>query len=360
MNPINHINQANCGVQLIDPIKDPRWDKFVEAHPFGWICHLSGWKKVLEQSFNHMKGYYFVLMDRSGKIKAGLPVFHVRSWITGNRMVSVPFGTLFDPLVSSPRTLDMLLSRVFVLQRTMKARYTEIRTLHTADLFQGVSAISLYKHHFLMLDREPEQLKRTFHRSCVRQRISRGIKSGLCMKTGKNESDLQEFYRLQLMTRKRHNLPTQPYRFFRLLWNTFYPSGRVCVLLALKDDRTVAAMMLFKFRNRVSVEYAASDDFFMKMSPNHFLFWKAIKLAWQEGYKMFDFGRTASDNKGLMDFKRRWGTQEVDLPQVFLPENACNEAAVNGWKRRLVMQLCRYAPDVFQKIIGDFCYHHLG
>ena len=28
----------------IDPLKDPRWDTFVENHPFGWIVHLSGWK----------------------------------------------------------------------------------------------------------------------------------------------------------------------------------------------------------------------------------------------------------------------------------------------------------------------------
>jgi hypothetical protein len=29
---------------LIDPARDPRWDRFVKKHPFGWITHLSGWK----------------------------------------------------------------------------------------------------------------------------------------------------------------------------------------------------------------------------------------------------------------------------------------------------------------------------
>ena len=36
-------------LQSIDPLKDSRWDGFVAGHPFGWVCHLSGWKKVLEE-----------------------------------------------------------------------------------------------------------------------------------------------------------------------------------------------------------------------------------------------------------------------------------------------------------------------
>ena len=35
---------------LIDPASDSRWDEFVAAHPYGWICHLAGWKKVLEDT----------------------------------------------------------------------------------------------------------------------------------------------------------------------------------------------------------------------------------------------------------------------------------------------------------------------
>ena len=74
-------------------------------------------------------------------------------------------------------------------------------------------------------------------------------------------------------------------------------------------------MLLSKFRDRVSGEFVAVDPAFQNISPNHFLFWEAIKSACEEGYRIFDFGRTSPRNVGLMDFKRRWGTQVTDLPQ---------------------------------------------
>jgi len=61
--------------KLIDPITDRRWDKFVESHPFGRVYHVSGWKRVLGKTFNHMKGYYFVIVDENNNINAGFPVY---------------------------------------------------------------------------------------------------------------------------------------------------------------------------------------------------------------------------------------------------------------------------------------------
>ena len=68
----------NGNVQIINPITDDRWDRFVESHPFGWICHLSGWKKMLESTFPHIKGHYIALLDSNGNIQAALPIFEVR------------------------------------------------------------------------------------------------------------------------------------------------------------------------------------------------------------------------------------------------------------------------------------------
>ena len=61
-------------VAIIDPDQDPRWDEFVLSHPAGWLCHLSGWKRVLESAFKQMRGHYLVLQERpAGEIRAGLP-----------------------------------------------------------------------------------------------------------------------------------------------------------------------------------------------------------------------------------------------------------------------------------------------
>ena len=351
-------------VILIDPVEDPRWDQFVIDHPFGWICHLSGWKQVLEKSFRHMKGYYFALVDEDNRITAGLPIYEVKSKLTGNRLVSIPFATLCDPLISKQEDMNMLFQPIFELLKKLKSKYIKIGTLFSHALIQNntFGVVDFYKHHYLPLNSSLEQLKKKFHRTCVRQRITRAAESNLKIKRGEDESDLSCFYQIYIQTRKRVGRPVQPYRFFRSVWDTFNPSNMITLLLAENDEKTIAGLILFKFKDRVSAEFSASDETYKDVSPNHYLFWEAIQLAHKEGYKVFDFGRTTPKNKGLMDFKRRWGTQVVDLPQFYYPKELAKIFNQNeeSKKFKLVSKMCKDAPNFAQGIIGNFCYRHLG
>ena len=352
-------------IAFINPEEDTRWDHFVENHPYGWICHLSGWKQVLEKSFSHMKGYYPVLLDETTlQIKAAMPVFAVKSWLTGKRLVSIPFATLCDPLIASSEEMHQLFDAVLNLFNKIGANYLEIRTLSSSHLIQNdqMGSSLFYKHHYLFLDNEPELLKKKFHRSCVRQRISRAYESKLTLKTGDHASDLDTFYQLHIKTRMRLSLPPQPYAFFKSLWETFSPSKKLSLLIAEKDGTALASLILFKFRDRVSAEFAASDETYRDLSPNHFLFWEAIKSAYEGGYKIFDFGRTSPDNKSLMDFKRHWGTTLIDLPQYYYPRHAAEKLAnvEESLSYKLVKKLCEKVPDFALKQIGNLCYKHLG
>ena len=103
------------------------------------------------------------------------------------------------------------------------------------------------------------------------------------------------------------------------------PLGRVIILSNIiwnldrnvkKYDTTVAGMILFKYKDHVSAEFACSNDEYFNLSPNHFVFWEAIKLA----HKAFDFGRTPASNKSLMDFKRHWGTNVIDMNHLYYPK----------------------------------------
>ena len=343
-----------------------QWDEFVLHHPYGWFCQLSGWKDVLENSFQHIKGHFLAILDEeSNKIEAGLPIYEVRSWLTGTRLVSVPFGTLCDPLISSSGEIELLNRRVLELYDQCKASYIEIRSFFSSDLIQNeeFGHCCFFKHHYIPLDSDPEKVKKSFHRTCVRQRISRALKSDLELKVGSDLSDLREFYELYSLTRKRNGVPVQPYRFFRSLWEIFGPSNNLVLLLSLHKENAVAGIILFKFKQQVSAEFAASNiTEFQQISPNHLLFWEAIKSACLEGYKVFDFGRTSPNNKSLMDFKRRWGTEVVDLPQFFYPKSATDSVLrrEERWQFKTIEKLCKVMPAPFVQVLGDFCYRHMG
>jgi lipid II:glycine glycyltransferase (peptidoglycan interpeptide bridge formation enzyme) len=124
----------------------------------------------------------------------------------------------------------------------------------------------------------------------------------------------------------------------------------------------VAGLMMFKFRDRCSWEYLASDASFQNLHTNYFVLWEAIKLAHSEGYKIFDFGRTGIDNDGLMSFKGRWGTTVVDLPKFYYPKQSCSrlnypEASVSY---KLVRKISKNIPDSVFQFMGNFLYRHLG
>jgi hypothetical protein len=351
-------------VTIIDPLKDSQWDEFVENHPFGWICHLSGWKRVLEKSFKHIKGNYLVLRNDNRDITAALPIFEVRSWLTGNRLVSIPFATLCDPLISTGQEMEDLLEGALRLLKEFRASYIEIRSFRASSFVQTekLAVRHFYKHHSLELKADPEELKKSFHRSCVRQRIARSLRSDLELRMGVGESDLQRFYRLYILTRKRLGLPPQPYVFLKSIWEIFSSSKRVTLLLAEQRGQPIAGLMLLKFKDRVSAEFSASDEAFYDMSPNHFLFWEAIKFAYDEGYKIFDFGRTAPSNETLMDFKARWGTEVTELPQYYYPKQVCQEFDRKGESisYRFLKEICENAPASALQYFGHFCYRHLG
>jgi serine/alanine adding enzyme len=351
-------------VRLIDPAIDPRWDEFVLAHPFGWVTHLSGWKTAIESTFNHMHARYLVLYGRRGEISAALPLFEVKSRVTGNRLVCLPFATLCDPLVSSRQQAEVLLDAGCDMLKEVNASYIEMRTHGSGPLMpdQRLGSNTLYRNHYLRLEAPLEGLMQSFHRSCVRQRIARAIKSGLQIRMGAHESDLAEFYELHRSTRKRLGLPAPPRSLLRALWHTFFPSGHLSLLLSKYEDRMVGGVIVFKFRDRVSGEFLGWDERFRDVSPTHHLFWEAIKMASREGRKIFDFGRSSSADTSLMTFKDRWGTSAKDLPSFYYPPYYSNRASEQkrSFKYRLVRGMCRTLPDPAFRLLGSFCYRHMS
>ncbi len=352
-------------VVLIDPLRDERWDRFVENHPFGWIVHLSGWKEMLERSFPHMKGYYLIVEDeKNGRIVAGLPIFQVKSWFTGKRLVSIPFATLCDPLISDDKSTAALLEGAIELSHQLDADWIEIRALHAnmPTEHPRFGRVSFFHHHYLTLDKPLEELKTSFHAKAVRYEINKANKSGLHRVIADSKEELKLFYRLYVKTRTRLGLPPHPYCLFESLWDVFVPQGALKLTLAILNQDVAAAQIFFKYKDRVSMEFEAWDFRFRNISPNHFLIWEEIKDSYQEGYLTFDFGRTSIRNVSLMDFKRRWGSSVVDLPKFIYPLERSAQFSENdsNLTYRIARVVFQHSPDLISKTLGKLLYKHLG
>jgi hypothetical protein len=319
----------------------------------------------LENSFQHIRGHLLAIRDPSeGSIRAGMALYEVRSWLTGRRLVSVPFASVSDPLISEADQMSALLETSIDLLESQNCDHLEVRAHGATPLVldERFQRDDSFKHHFLRLDATPAQLLKRFHRTCVRQRIQRALKSRLTLKIVDQIADIDHFHRLYVDTRKRLGLPAQPIRFFRSMWDFFYQSGNLSLMVASYQDEIVAALLLLKFRDQVSAEFEAYDSGFKYASPVHFVMWHAIRISHEEGYRTFDFGRTSVENTGLMQFKKRWATEVQDLPAFLYPADGLIQRShlPGNWKRTLVERVVRGAPAPAMKYINEFCYRHLG
>lgn len=353
-------------LKTIDSLTSNQWDEYVTNHAFGWITHLSGWKRVVEKCFPHIRSNGFALVnDSSDGITGALPFYTVKSRLLGNRLICIPFATICDPLISTSDEMSQLLNAVKAdFDRSKTFKYLEIKTLLSSSYIHDdqFAQTSHFKHHFISLQKAPDELKKTFHRSCVRQRIDRALKSHLTLVYAYDEDDIRAFYGLYLLTRKRVALPPQPYSFIKSLWEEFAEKGLVSVLLARRGKLAIGGAIVFKFKNRVSIEYAVTDERYNEYSPIHFLFWNIITKAYEEKYEIVDFGRTSSYNEGLMKFKAQWGTEITDFHHFYYPSSQCTDESQQ--EKSLTQRAIRFvsinSPLFLLEHIGDFCYRHLG
>ncbi len=354
------MNQAH----LIDTAKDLRWDRFVENHPHGQIGHLSPWKKILEKSFRHIKGYCFALTDpKNQSITAALPVYTVKSWLTGNRLVSIPFATLCDPLVTKPNQIEHLLNAAVRHARFEKCKTVEVKSylsqkIHETNQFTSTSNYAIQQ---IPISDSLDSIIAKFH-PLVRRSIKRSMKSDFKLDIISNTNELIQFHDLYSNTRKRLCLPTQPFCFFKNMLEHLKPSNHLIGFMVLKGRTPVAAALFLKFKNRFSLEYTGWNRAYHKECPNHFLYLEAIKEAKRTGFEIFDLGRTALSNNGLMEFKSRWGATCHYLQQNYFPSNVFKQKVSQEatLQYKVVSKICHLLPRSQFQRFSEFCYRHIG
>jgi lipid II:glycine glycyltransferase (peptidoglycan interpeptide bridge formation enzyme) len=125
------------------------------------------------------------------------------------------------------------------------------------------------------------------------------------MRMGTDLNDPSAFYTLYLRMRTQKGLLPQPFSFFRSVWEKLIERNQGDLYLAEYEGRTVAALLILIYNRLASYEYGATDVSRLSLAPSHFLLWEAIQRSRRQGCIRFDFGRTSSDNKGLLLFKSR-------------------------------------------------------
>jgi CelD/BcsL family acetyltransferase involved in cellulose biosynthesis len=352
-------------VRVIGQSDFAAWDRMVEDHPCGCVFQTSAFRRVIAETFAHCRPIYLALVDDDGAFKAGLPLFLVKSWLTGTRLVSLPFVNYSDPLVRSTEELELLFDRALAIYNEERASYIEIKARNSTEVlngFESVTPVVHHKAHWIDLTVGLDRVWRGLHKTAVRQRIRRSEREGIAIRSAVSEHEVRTFYQILVMTRKRLGLPPQNYGFFQRTWDYLEPTGQADVLIAERADQIIGGAVVFLDKNTLHVSYVASKTEYWPLGVDQALFWNTIQMAVHKGCSVYDIGMTSLFDEGLLTYKRRWGAVEVNAPCFYYPEPR-GVSSLNDKRRlshRIMTMMWQKLPGPVLQMGGKVAYRHLG
>ncbi len=221
----------------------------------------------------------------------------------------------------------------------------------------GIQPRSEFVLHTIQLAPDPLQVSKHFKRT-HQQNIHTAQERGVTVEFGDQLEHLRAFYQLQLETRKRHGVPSQPWKYFELLWKYIVSAGMGFVLLAKHEGEYIAGMVYLAWGRTLIAKYAASREDHFNLRPNNLLFWEGIVWGCNHGYQVFDMGRTEVENTGLRTFKCRWGALEE--PLTYSTISARPQAAGSGRLEQLLHSVIQKSPIWVCRLSGELLYRHFG
>ena len=318
-----------------EPRDSAQWDDYARTHPESSVYHLSGWRRVIEETFGH-RTFYLIARDDSQVIGL-LPLVLMESLIFGRFLVSLPFFNYGGVVANSAVVEQALVAQAMAIAGRERVQHMELR--HAEEKALGLVTRTHKVSLRLDLPKRASDLWAGF-KAKLRNQIRKPQKEGFTARIGGIE-DLDHFYRVFATNMRDLGTPVYPKRFFRAILQAFRDTTRICTTFL--GDTPVAAGFLVSFRREMEIPWASSLRRYNSLSPNMLLYWTALSYACESGHERFDFGRSTPGGT-THRFKEQWGAKPVPLSwQYWLkdgnglpnlsPDNARYQHAIRLWQR---------------------------
>lgn len=306
-------------VELTDKDRD-LWDDFVSANPYASVYHLWEWGDVLCRTYDYVR--YYLAFQENGNTFGILPFIQIKSYLFGNRLVSLPFCEFGGPLLTDcsdkkliKKSVRMLLEYARELPRRLRIGFIEFRQpseLVSSVLSSfGFTVLRRYVTFRIDLTRGEQVLWKKLEKR-TRRHVRKALKVGVEVEDVDADS-LGQYYVLYLKTQRRHGSPPHSYGFFRNIYDVFRPKGLLRMLLATYRGKPVAGRMVFCFNRKLFCWNSVLDRRYAGLDASDLLLWRVIRWGAENDFEVLDLGRTRMEDRGVYHFKRGWGGQRMGL-----------------------------------------------
>lgn len=339
----------------LNPLEESDWDDRLSLLPRAGFFHTQAWARVLNATYGYQP--YYLVSPATGPLRTLLPLMEVDSWVTGRRGISLPFTDAVGPLGCDINSFRELWSAARALAEERRWKYLECRG--GGKWLTDALPSTTFFGHLLPLSNDESALFSGCHDS-VQRAIRKAERGPLTIEFSQSKSSMQDFYHLLCLTRRRHGVPPQPFRFFANIQEHILAKNHGWIVLARVGSQPVAAAIFFQHGKSALYKFGASDEAQQHLRANHLVMWRAIQHFARECFTTLDFGRSSLDNAGLRQFKLSWGAQEETIDYlrydcaksefVTIPDEA------SGWHNRLFRAL----PLPLAQLAGRLLYRHVA
>src|SRR6185437_178493 len=202
------------------------------------IFHHPEWLSLLRAQYRYPIHARCVL-DADRQIVAALPLAHIKSRLTGSRLVAVPFSDLCHPIprAGEAAALGPLLDDLSDHSATAGIDI-EVRCSLPGLGHRGAD----FYHHVVPLGDDLERVRAGIS-SSTKRGVKKAHREGIEVSYERGQSGLEAFYRMHLITRRRQGVPTQPKRFFTQ-FERLFQNDLGFVLLARHEGTPVAGAVM--------------------------------------------------------------------------------------------------------------------
>jgi hypothetical protein len=298
---------------------DPLWTQIHTNDSFS-IYHTKYWKNFIEGILNHTAVYLSASKD--GMLIDVLPFFLIKKKFLGGKLISTPYDgcnggfTCNDAMVRK-----QLIEQIKQYANSHKVRYVEIRSKFE---YKELKELGFAEKRPLIISELPlKDLAENWNMLSTKHRRNVRIaqKTGVTVELASSLTEMRIFYKILANHYKQLGVPIFNEIFFIQIWLKLIETGHASLLISKYKEEIIGGHLLFYSGKTLISKYSAckKNNEFKKVYASYALFWEGIRLGIDRHYKYFNLGISDKTNKGLLDFKTRFGSQSSPLYFYYYP-----------------------------------------
>ncbi len=286
-----------------------RWDAYIFAHPDATPYHLFAWKLTIEDSYGHHCHYLYA--EINDQLVGILPLVHIRFFNIVNELTALPYCDVGGCLCDNSVIQDTLLNAALETKQTLNSSNLYLRGPLVETRLKSETCFPEETSKVRMLLNLPSTSEELFSnfKSKLRSQVRKAKKNGIVFRWSGSE-EIDAIYSVFSKNMRDLGSPVHAKSWLNAVLKHYNQKAKVG--LVEFEDKIIGMGIILHHGQDVAIPWASTLREYNRLGPNMLLYWNFLKYSADNGYRIFDFGRSTKD-EGTYRFKQQWGAQPEPL-----------------------------------------------